>query len=140
MYTEVDGKLIETQIITIEPIGGAIKEQIISKINSMVNVNEEKIRELFEKMDVLKKMLKNGEEVTDEDVLSIAEEVDIEFGFESLGNKIHAIFELSDGSKHNTMVVLEALHRVISISKIQMLKNSVSQNKRMDRVNDDTFV
>ncbi|MCT4606572.1 MAG: hypothetical protein N4A64_10805 [Marinisporobacter sp.] len=124
MYTEVDGGLIDTQIITIELIGRAMKEQIISKINSMASINEEKLMELFKKINMLKTMLKNGEVVTEEEVLSIVEEIDIEFSFEPnvLSNKIHAIFKLSDGSKHNTMVALEALYSAWSIIKIQGLK------------------
>ncbi|MCT4606209.1 MAG: hypothetical protein N4A64_08930 [Marinisporobacter sp.] len=142
MYTEVDGKLIDTQIITIAPIGGAMKEQIISKINSMTNANEEKLLEIFEKVDMLKTMVKNEEVVTEEEVLSIAEEIDIEFGFEPnvLSDKIGAIFKVSDGSKHNIMVVLGAVYNVLGIIKIQLLKNSVLKNKRMDGVNDDTFL
>ncbi|MCT4606334.1 MAG: hypothetical protein N4A64_09575 [Marinisporobacter sp.] len=129
MYTEVDGGLIDAQIITIAPIGGVMKEQIISKINSMASINEEKLMELFKKIDILKTMLKNAEVVTEEEVLSIVEEIDSEFGFEPnvLSDRIHAIFKLSDGSKHNTMVTLEALYSAWSIIKIQVLKMSLNK-------------
>lgn len=141
MYTEVDGKLIDTQIITIAPIGIIMKEQIISKINSITNVNEEKLMNLYEQLDMLKTMLKNGEVVTAEEVLAIAEEIDIEFGFEPefLSDKIHAIFELGDGSKHNIMIALDAVYSAWSIIKIQTLEISL-QNKRVGGINDDTFL
>jgi len=131
MYIEHNSQLRKVDIITIEPIGGVVQEQIMGKLKSLTDINEEKLEWLSKQIAMFHKSVKNNEEVPEEVIISLVEEIEKEFDLDSkiLSSKIRALFELGDGSKHNLIVALDAVYSVWSIIKIHILKMSLNNKK-----------
>ena len=137
MFVDVRGKLVESKVITIEPIGLAMKNYIIEMFRSGAPVSETQVLELRERILDMGLEVKDGKFVEDEDILSFARKIEIELGHESniLSEIIQAIFLLSEGSDHNKLVALEQMKSTVDMTLIEVLKFRQKRNKGNSNVN-----
>ena len=124
MFVDVRGKLVESRVITIEPIGLAMKSYIIERFSLGTPVSEIQVLELRKTILDMESQIKDGYFVKDENILSFARKIEIEFGHESniLSEFIQAIFLLSEGSDNNKLVALEQMKSTVDMTLIEILK------------------
>ena len=124
MFVNVRGKLVESRVITIEPIGLAMKSYIIERFSLGTPVSEIQVLELRKTILDMESQVKDGYFVKDENILSFARKIEIELGHESniLSEFIQAIFLLSEGSDNNKLVALEQMKSTVDMTLIEILK------------------
>lgn len=124
MFVDVRGKLVESRVITIEPIGLAMKSYIIERFSLGTPVSEIQVLELRKTILDMESQVKDGYFVKDENILSFARKIEIELGHESniLSEFIQAIFLLSEGSDNNKLVALEQMKSTVDMTLIEILK------------------
>jgi hypothetical protein len=124
MFVNVRGKLVESRVITIEPIGLAMKSYIIERFSLGTPVSEIQVLELRKTILDMESQIKDGYFVKDENILSFARKIEIELGHESniLSEFIQAIFLLSEGSDNNKLVALEQMKSTVDMTLIEILK------------------
>jgi|BioPla2DNA2_1021312.scaffolds.fasta_scaffold15639_6 hypothetical protein len=124
MFVNVRGKLVESRVITIEPIGLAMKSYIIERFSLGTPVSEIQVLELRKTILDMESQIKDGYFVKDENILSFARKIEIELGHESniLSEFIQAIFLLSEGSDNNKLVALEQMKSTVNMTLIEILK------------------
>lgn len=131
IYTNVDGKLVESKVITIAPKGVLdLKENIAEKSISGTLVAERKAFELRNLVIGLIEQVKDGVYVRDEDILLYAKKIEIDLKHENniLSDIVKMIFDLGDGSCNNKIVALEQINSVLDITVIEILKNRSKKN------------
>lgn len=122
MYSNIEGKLVESNIITIAPKG--LKEYIVNKFDSSVIISENQVLELREAVLDMEAEIKEGKLVDDEYIKVSAKNVEFELGYDStiLSEIVNAIFFLGDGSIHNKMIALEQIRSALDITWIELMK------------------
>ena len=75
MYSNIEGKLVESNIITIAPKG--LKEYIVNKFDSSVIISENQVLELREAVLDMEAEIKEGKLVDDEYIKVSAKNVEI---------------------------------------------------------------
>lgn len=122
MYTNIEGKLVESNIITIAPKG--LKEYIVNKFDSGVIIRENQVLELREAILNMEAEIKKGKFIDDEDIKASAKNVEFELGYDSaiLSNIVNAIFFIGDGSINNKMIALEQIRSALDSTWIEIMK------------------
>lgn len=122
MYTNIDGKLVESNIITIAPKG--LKEYVVNKFDSGVIIGENQVLELREAVLDMEVKIKEGKFIDDEDIKASAKNIEFELGYEStiLSEIVNAIFFLGDGSINNKLIALEQIRSALDITWIEIIK------------------
>lgn len=122
MYTNIDGKLVESNIITIAPKG--LKEYVVNKFDSGVIISENQVLELRQAVLDMEAEIKEGKFIDDEDIKSSAKIIELELGYDRdiLSDIVNAIFFLGDGSSNNKMIALEQIRSALDITWIEIIK------------------
>ncbi|GEM_PF-2067040 len=122
MYSNIEGKLVESNIITIAQ--KCLKEYIVNKFDSDVIISENQVLELREAVLDMEAEIKEGKLVDDEYIKVSAKNVEFELGYDStiLSEIVNAIFFLGDGSIHNKMIALEQIRSALDITWIEIMK------------------
>ena len=133
MYVYVKGKLVESKVITIDPIGSDVKDYVVKRFNSGSTITETQVIDLREGVLEIEADIKNGRFVTDEDIISFAERIEIELGYEInvISDIIKAIFKLGEGSNHNKLIALERMRSTLDLNWIEVLKARAKRNNRV---------
>lgn len=128
MYTNIEGKLVESNIITIAPKG--LKEYIVNKFDSGVIIRENQVLELSGAVLDMEAEIKEGKFIDDEDIIASAKSIEFELGYDGniLSDIVNAIFFLGDGSSHNKMIALEQIRSALDITWIEILKAKKTRN------------
>lgn len=136
MFVDVRGKLVESKVITIEPIGSAMKSYIIERFRSGAPVRDIQVLELKKTILDMESEVKDGRFVEDEDILLFARKIEIELGHENniLSEIIQAIFLLGEGSDHNKLVALEQMRSTLDMTLIEVFKFRQKRNKGYSNV------
>ncbi len=130
MYIEINGKVVESKIITIGEIGQEVKDYVIKKVNSNSNIIEIKVINLRELVLNMESEIKDSKIVADEAIILLAEQIEKELKYEIniLSDTIRAIFYLGDGSNNNKLIALEQIRSVLDITWIEIMKAKTKRN------------
>jgi len=129
MYTNEDGKLVESKVITIAPKG--LKDYIVSKFDSGPEINEIDVEKLREKVSKMKTATIEGAFIYDKDILALAKHVELYLWKECnvLTDIVRAIFYIGDGSSHNKIMALEQIMSALDITLLQVFKSKAKKKQ-----------
>ena len=129
IFTNVDGKLVESKVITIAPKG--LKDYIVGRFNAGILINDNQVIKLMERYFNGKAII-NGTCLDDEEIFTFVRFVELQLWKEDtvLSDIARAIFYLGDSSSHNKMMVLGQVRSALDITLIEIMKNKLRTNRR----------
>lgn len=122
MYTNVNGKLIDSKVISIAPKG--LKDYITNKLGTCSEVNEAEVFQLKARVSKMETATVEGAFIDDKEILAFARRVDLRLCKECglLTEIVRTILFLSDGSSNNKIVALEQIMSALDIALIHLFK------------------
>lgn len=130
IFTNVDGKLVESKVITIAPKG--LKDYIVGRFNAGILINDNQVIKLMERVFSMEKAIINGTCLDDEEIFTFVRFVELQLWKEDtvLSDIARAIFYLGDSSSQNKMMVLGQVRSALDITLIEIMKNKLRTNRR----------
>lgn len=130
IFTNVDGKLVESKVITIAPKG--LKNYIVGRFNAGILINDSQVIKLMERLFAMEEAIINGTCLDDEEIFTFVRSVELQLWKEDtvLSDIARAIFYLGDSSSQNKMMVLGQVRSALDITLIEIMKNKLRTNRR----------